>query len=132
MSNKLNIKPTTSIGLQVPGLRQAHWQGCPFGSFIRCMYFSTCPLQYIDSAILDFNERNLCITSKLLSQWFHYHTLVYTFTKFYHKYKDIILKFGCTCRKLIKYGLSQPNFYGNVVNKARKFEHNHGTCQLYE
>ena len=75
----------------------------------------------------DFNERNLCITEKLLSQGFRCNKLIKTFTKFFHKYKDFVSKFGCTCNHLIKHGISHPIFYGNVVNKARKFKQNpHG------
>lgn len=76
------------------------------------------------SDVSNFNERNLCITEKLLSQGFRYHKLVKTFSKFYRKYKDLLLKFGCTCKNLIKNGISHPSFYGNVVNKARKFKFN--------
>ena len=31
-------------------------------------------------------------------------------------------KYECTCDNLIKNGISHPNFYGNVVYKARKFK----------
>ena len=40
--------------------------------------------------VLDFNGRNLCITEKLLYQGFPYHKLIKTFTKFCHRYKDIV------------------------------------------
>ena len=36
------------------------------------------------STISDFNERNLCITEKLLHQGYRYHKLHKTFTKFFH------------------------------------------------
>ena len=83
------------------------------------------------SDVLDFNDRNICITGKLLSQGFRYHKLVKSFTKFFHKYKDLILKFGCTCKNLIKNGISHPAFYGNVINKARKFKHNPPGMEKY-
>ena len=60
--------------------------------------------------VLDFNERNLCITKKLLHQGFRYHKLVKTFTKFYHRYKDIIRKYSSTYRLLIRSGISHPFF----------------------
>ena len=63
------------------------------------------------SDVLYFNEQNLCITSKLLCQCLHYHKLVVTFTKFFHKYKDLMLKSACTYRYLIKNGISHPSFY---------------------
>ena len=71
----------------------------------------------------DFNERNLFITDKLLHQGFRYHKLLKTFTKFYHRYKDTILKYNSTCRNLIRSGIAHPTFYGNVVYKAKKHFH---------
>ena len=71
--------------------------------------------------VVDFNERNLsCITGKVWKQQFRYHKLLKTFTKFFHRYKDLVLKFGCTCRKLISNGIAHPRVYGNVVNRVRK------------
>ena len=54
------------------------------------------------SDVSNFNDRNLCITEKLLSQGFRYHKLVKMFSKFFRKYKDLLLKFGCTCENLVK------------------------------
>ena len=34
------------------------------------------------------------------------------------------MRFGCTCGNCTKNGISHPSFYGNVVNKARKFKYN--------
>ena len=52
--------------------------------------------------------------------------LIKTTTNFVHK-KELVSKFGYTCNHLIKHGISHPTFYGNVVNKARKFKQNpHG------
>ena len=83
------------------------------------------------SDVSDFNERNLCITEKLLSQGFRYHKLIKTFAKFFRRYKDLVLKFGCTCNNLIRIGISQPKFYGDVVNKARKFKHDPFGLDVY-
>ena len=71
--------------------------------------------------VFDINARNLCITGKLLNQGYRYHKLLKIFTKVFHRYKDLVLKFGCTCRKLTSNGIAHPHFYGNVVHRARKF-----------
>ena len=73
--------------------------------------------------IIDFNERNLYITEKLLHQGFRYHKLVKTFTKFYHRYKDLIRKYNSTCKHLIRSGISHPIFYGNILYKAQKYKY---------
>ena len=77
--------------------------------------------------VSDFNERNLFITGKLLHQGFRYHKLVKTFTKFYYRYKDLILKYKTTCKKLIVSGINHPIFYGNIINKAKKYRHSPDT-----
>ena len=63
-------------------------------------------------------------TEKLLMSVFRYHKLIKTFTKFYHKYKDLVLIFGSTCYHFMKHGISHPTFYGNVENIAKKFKQN--------
>ena len=73
--------------------------------------------------VSDFNERNLCITEKLLHQGFRYQKLVKTFTKFYHRYKEIIRKYHSTCRHFICSGISHPIFYGNNLYKAQKYQY---------
>lgn len=70
--------------------------------------------------VSDFNERNLFISGKLLHQGFRYHKLVKTFTKFYYRYEDLVFKYNTTCKHLIKAGISHPEFYGNVLYKAKK------------
>ena len=74
------------------------------------------------SDVSDFNDRNLCLTEKLLHQGFRYHKLIKTFSKFYYRYIDLLRKFGSTCRALIQQGVSHPNFYGNIIYKAHKFK----------
>ena len=74
------------------------------------------------SDVSNFNERNRCITEKLLHQGYRYHKLLKSFTKFFHRYKEIIQKFGCSRRSLIKNGISHPKFYGNIVYLAHKFK----------
>ena len=56
----------------------------------------------------------------MFCQGFQYHQLPKTFTKFFNRCTELISKFGSTCRKLIKNGISHPKFYGNIVLKARK------------
>ena len=73
--------------------------------------------------VLDFNERNLCITEKLLHQGFRYHKLVKTSTKFYDRHKDIIRKYSSTCRLLLRTGISHPIFYGNIPYKAQRCQY---------
>ena len=46
------------------------------------------------NTVLDFNSKNLQITSKLLTQSYRYHKLWKTFRKFFRSYSDLLSKFG--------------------------------------
>ena len=72
------------------------------------------------SAVGDFNYRNRVITAKLLGQGFRYHKLRRTFTKFYRKNNTLLEKYHTSLKVLLKEGISQPSFYGDVVYKLRR------------
>ena len=66
------------------------------------------------SYVADFN------TQKLLKQGFQYHKLRKTFSKFYRRYYDLISKFQVGLKSLLRQGLSEPDFYGDLVYKLKK------------
>ena len=69
----------------------------------------------VSSYITDFNTRNKLITQKLLKQGYRYHKLRKTFSKFYKGYNNLISKFQVGLKSLLRHGLSQPVFYGDLV-----------------
>ena len=68
----------------------------------------------------DFNTHNKLLTQKLLIQGYRYHKLCKTFSKFYRQYYDLISKFRVGLKTLLRQGLSEPNFYGDLVYKLKK------------
>ena len=72
------------------------------------------------SYVADFNTRNKLLTQKLLRQGYRYHKLRKTFSKFYRRYYDLISKFQVGLKSLLRQGLSEPDFYGNLVYKLKK------------
>ena len=68
----------------------------------------------------DSNTRNKLLTQKLLKQGYLYHKLRKTFSKFYRRYYDLISKFQVGLKSLVRQGLSEPDFYGDLVCKLRK------------
>ena len=42
----------------------------------------------------DFNNRNLFSTVKLLKQGYRYHKIQKTFSKFYHRHSELIVKYN--------------------------------------
>ena len=72
------------------------------------------------SYVADFNTRNRLLTQKLLKQGYRYHKLRKTFSKFYRRYYDLISKFQVGLKYLMRQGLSEPDFYGDLVYKLKK------------
>ena len=70
--------------------------------------------------ITDFNGRNKLLIQKLLKQSYRYHQLGETFSKFYRRYYDLISKFQVGLKSLLCRGLSELEFYGDLVYKLKK------------
>ena len=70
--------------------------------------------------VADFNARNKCLTAKLLQQGYRYHKLRKTVSKFYRRHYDLISKFNVGLKTLLHEGLSEPEFYGDLVYKFKK------------
>ena len=60
------------------------------------------------------------LAQKLLKQGYRYHKLRKTFSKFYRRYYDLISKFQVGLKSLFRQGLSEPEFYGDLVYKLKK------------
>ena len=70
--------------------------------------------------VSDFNARNKCLTAKLLQQGYRYHKLRKTFSKFYRRHYELISKYNVGLKTLLSEGLSEPEFYGDLVYKFKK------------
>ena len=73
----------------------------------------------VSSYVDDFNIRNKVSTAKLLRQGYRYHKFRKAFSKFYRRHSDIVLNI-IGLRALLLQGLSEPEFYGDLVYKFRK------------
>ena len=77
--------------------------------------FPACTVgSYFNMCLLTCNK---LLTQKLLKQGYRYHKLRKTFSKFYRRYYDLISKFQVGLKSLLPQGLSEPNFYGDLVIK---------------
>ena len=72
------------------------------------------------SYVADFNIRNKLLTQKLFKQGYQYHKFRKTFSKFYRRYYDLISKFQVGFKSLLRKGLSEPDFYGDLVYKLKE------------
>ena len=68
----------------------------------------------------DFNNRHKVLTVKLLKQGYRYHKPRKTFSKFSRRHFDIVSKYNVGLKTLLLQGLSEPEFYGDLVYKFRK------------
>ena len=68
----------------------------------------------------DFNTRNKVLTAKLLRQGYRYHKFRKAFSEFYRRHFDLVSKYNVGLKALFLQGLSEPEFYGDLVYKFRK------------
>ena len=70
--------------------------------------------------VADFNTRNKLMTQKLLKHDYQYRKPHKTSSKFYRRYYDLISKLRIGLKSLLAQGLSEPEFYGDLVYKLKK------------
>ena len=68
----------------------------------------------------DFNYRNKALTVKLLRQDYHYFKFRKAFTKFYRRHSALLEKYSVSLKTLLQQGISEPEFYGDLVYRFRK------------
>ena len=69
--------------------------------------------------VADFNASNKCLTAKLLQLGYRYHKLQKAFSEFYHRHYEMISKFNVGSKTLLREGLSEPEFYGDLVYRFK-------------
>ena len=74
----------------------------------------------VSSHVADFNARNKSLTAKLLQQGYLYHKLRKNFSKFYRRHYESVSKFNVGLKTLLHQGLSEAEFYGDLIYKFKK------------
>ena len=74
----------------------------------------------VSSHVVDFNACNKSLTAKLLQQGYRYHKLRKTFSKFYRRHYELVSKFSVGLKTLLHQGLSEPEFYDDLLYKFKK------------
>ena len=83
------------------------------------------------SHVDDFNNRNRFLTAKLLKQGYRYHKLRKAFSKFYRRHFELIENYHVSLKKLMQQGISNPEFYGDLVYKFKKITGNPNFSDLF-
>ena len=78
------------------------------------------------SYVAAFNTRNGLLARKLFGQNYRYLKLRGTFTKFCGRYYDLISKFQVGLESLLRQGLSEPDFCGDLVCGLKKIVGSNG------
>ena len=86
--------------------------------FLRGLHFSI-RFARVSSHVADFNARNKSLTNKLLQQGYRYHKVRKTFSKFYRRQYELVSKFNVGLKTLLHQGLSEPEFYGDLIYKFK-------------
>ena len=68
------------------------------------------------SNLNDFNYRNKALTAKLLLNF----KLRKAFSKFYRRHSALLEKYSVSLKTLLQQGISEPEFYGDLVYRFRK------------
>ena len=63
---------------------------------------------------------NKALTAKLLRQGYRYFKLRKAFTKFYRRHTALVEKYSVSLKKLLQQGISESEFYGDLVYRFRK------------
>ena len=72
------------------------------------------------SNLSDFNCRNKALTTKLRRQGYRYFKFRKAFSKFYRRHSAWVEKYNVSLKTLLQQGISEPEFYGNLVYRFRK------------
>ena len=72
------------------------------------------------SNVSDFNNNYQFLTAKLLKQGYQYHKIRKSFSKFYHKHSESIVKYNIGLKALLQQGISEPVYYGDLVYKFKR------------
>ena len=72
------------------------------------------------SNLIDFNFSNKALTVKLLRQGCRYFKLSKAFSKVYRRHSALVDKYNVSLKTLLHHGLSEPEFYDDLVYRFRK------------
>ena len=74
-----------------------------------------------DFVRISFLVKGACQVIEFLeSSSYRYHKLRKAFSKFYRRHYELISKFNVGLKSLLHQGLSEPEFYGDLVYKFKK------------
>ena len=89
-----------------------------------CIYILAIPFARASSHVCDFNSRNKFSTAKLFKQGYRYHKL--------RRHFELIEKYHFSLEKVLLQGISNPEFYGDLIYKFKKTIGNPSFSDLFK
>ena len=74
----------------------------------------------VSGCVVGFSARGGSLTAKLLQQGYRYHKLRKTFSGFCRRHCGLVSGFSVGFKTLLHQGLSEPEFYGDLVYKFKR------------
>ena len=88
------------------------------------MFPTPLPMAYIFLSLFVLQECVLMLmtstTAKLLKQGYRYQKIQKALSKVYHRHSELIVKYNIGLKTLLQQGISEPIFYGDLVNKFKR------------
>ena len=75
---------------------------------------------FLDNIFIRFGTKVYSSLAKLIRQGYRYHKLRKIFSKFYRRHSGLVEKYNVSLRKFLQQGISEPEFYGDLVYRMRK------------
>ena len=72
------------------------------------------------SHLAESSSRNKNLIAKHLRQGYRFHKLRKAFSKFFRRHFELVSKYNTGFRSLLQQGLSEPEFYGDLLYTFRK------------
>ena len=74
----------------------------------------------VSGRVVGFSARGVGLTARLHQRGCRCRGLRRTFSKFYRRHYELVSKFNVGLKALLHRGLSEPEFYGDLVYKFKK------------
>ena len=101
------------------GQETFHFLTCTFTEHHIFQYVKLLLLAWLSVISLTYCYARNVLTAKFLFQGSRYLILRKTFSQFYRRHNELVLKFKFGLKSLLQQGLSEPEFYDGLVYRLR-------------
>ena len=109
--------------------------------FLMEMFLAPLPMVYIFLSLFILQECVLMLMTStteciliamLLKQGYRYRKIRTAFSTFYHIHSELIVKYTIWLKSRLQQGISEPIFYGDLVNKYKRIVGKPNLCDQFQ